>query len=88
MKDNSMITKKTWKEFKETKLLWFINSILHIFGWSIILQYDSDTNEICDVYPARVKYRGFSEESNTAGYEGLTQYLQNNIQNIADDLDE
>lgn len=24
---------RTWLEFKEQGFLWFINSILHVFGW-------------------------------------------------------
>ena len=51
--------KKTWIEFKETGLLWWINMILHTFGWAIVLEVDKDTKKLLDVYPARVKYRGF-----------------------------
>ena len=51
--------KKTWIKFKESGLLWWINMILHTFGWAIVLEIDKDTKELLDVYPARVKYRGF-----------------------------
>ncbi len=27
-----MIEERTWKEFRETKMLWFVNMILHAFG--------------------------------------------------------
>jgi hypothetical protein len=87
MKNTSTITRTTWREFKKTKLLWLINSILQIFGWAILLQYDSDTNEICDVYPARIKHRKDSEESNIAEHENLMWYLQNNIQIFVDSFD-
>ena len=60
-----MTEKKTWEEFRSSGLLWFINSILHAFGWAIAIERNGD-EEI--VYPARVKYRGFSEASNTNGY--------------------
>lgn len=55
-----MVNKKTWKEFRDSGLLWFMNMILHTFGWAITLEINDD--EITDVYPARVKYRGFSEK--------------------------
>lgn len=55
--------KKEWKEFRESGLLWFINSILHLFGWSIV--FEISDNEIISIYPARVTYRGFSEKYNT-----------------------
>jgi len=29
-----MLTRKTGKEFRESGLLWFINSTLHLFGWA------------------------------------------------------
>lgn len=29
-----MLTKKTWKEFRESGFLWWINMILHTFGWA------------------------------------------------------
>ena len=37
--------KTTWIEFKETGLLWWINMILHTFGWVIVLEIDKDTKE-------------------------------------------
>lgn len=48
-----MIRKKTWEEFRDTGLFWFINMILHAFGWAIVLV--KDDGKIIDVYPARVK---------------------------------
>lgn len=53
-----MVEKKGWKEFRDTGLLWFINSILHLFGWAIVIAINED-GEITDAYPARVKFRGF-----------------------------
>lgn len=67
------IEKKCWKEFKDTKLLWYINGLLHVFGWTIVVE--SKDGVISDVYPARTTYRGFSEESNTEGYKGLSEYM-------------
>ena len=68
-----MITKVDWEEFRDNGLLWFINSILHVFGYSIVFQYDGDKLE--NVYPARVKFRGFSEKNNFNGYIALSKYM-------------
>ena len=76
-----MIERKTWREFREVKLLWFINTILHLFGWAIVVVPD-DNGNIRDVYPARVKFRGFSEESNTKGYIGLSEYMKENVEQL------
>jgi len=75
-----MVKRKTWEEFRDCKLLWWINTILHMFGWAIVFEYDNE--KIIDVYPARVKFRGFDDESNTTGYKEVTKYLKNNIEDL------
>lgn len=81
-----MITKKSWKEFRETGLLWFINSILHLFGWAIVVEMND--NELIDVYPARVKFRGFDEASNAKGYTKISRYLYEEIDELLDEAEE
>jgi len=71
-----MVDKKTWAEFRSAGLLWWINQILHAFGWAIVAEIDND--EIVNVYPARVKFRGFSENLNTEGYIKVSEYLKAN----------
>ena len=78
------IKKKTWKEFKDTGLLWWINMILHTFGWVIV--YEINDGEIIEVYPARTKFRGFSESSTTKGFINVTNYMKNNIDDLMDDI--
>ena len=75
-----MIRRVTLEEFRSNGFLWSVNSFLHIFGFAIVCKYDGD--KIVDVYPARVNFRGFSEESNTRGYISISKYMVNN----ADDL--
>lgn len=75
-----MVTRKTWEEFRECKMLWFINTILHAFGWAIILEPKED--ESFEAYPARVKFRGFSEQINTEGYIGISKYLIENAEEL------
>ena len=75
-----MVNREEWEEFRKTGLLWFINSILHLFGWAIV--YSIAKNGKLDVYPARVKFRGFSENRNTEGYIKVSKYLQENIDEL------
>ena len=76
-----MVDKKTWKEFRETGLLWWINMILHTFGWAIAYEIDGNGG-ITEVYPARVKFRGFDEANNTEGYIKVSEYLKENVEAI------
>lgn len=69
-----MIEKRTWEEFRNIGLLWWINMIMHTLGWSIVVEVE-DNGVISNVYPGRVKYRGFSEDINTDGYTKLSNYI-------------
>ena len=86
---NSLSTqgKKNWKEFRETGLLTFINQFLHIFGWAIVLSYDDKTNELKEVYPARVSSRGFAYESQIRAYKKLTNYMAENSTQLKKEID-
>jgi hypothetical protein len=77
--------RRTWKEFKESKLLWWVNRSLHIFGWAIIVEESTDGG-ITDCYPARVCYRGFSEKTEEEGFIGLTTHLAENIETLKTDV--
>ena len=79
-----MVDEKTWKEFKDSGLLWWVNMIIHTFGWAIV--YESDNGTLTRVYPARVKYRGFDEKSNDQGYEKVNRYMKANAENILEDI--
>lgn len=82
-----MINKKSWDEFRSCGLFWFINMIIHTFGWALAYEVDEE-GKIVTVYPARVKYRGFSENTNTEGYIRLSNYLKENIDDIANEAKE
>ena len=75
-----MVDEKTWEEFKDSGLLWWVNMIIHTFGWAIV--YESENGTLSRVYPARVKYRGFDEKSNDEGYEKVTRYMKENAENL------
>ena len=76
-----MIKRKTWEEFRKSGLLWFVNTILHVFGWAIVVNVNDNSN-IIDCFPARVKFRGFDVETNTNGYIALSEFLKQNIDDI------
>lgn len=75
-----VVEKKSWEEFREIGLLWFINIRLHMFGWAIC--YEIDNEKIINVYPARVKFRGFDNKTTSEGYEKVTEYLKENIDDL------
>lgn len=75
-----MVSKITWEEFKDSGILWWINMILHTFGLAIVL--DMEDGEIKDVYPVRVKYRGFDEKINTEGYIKVSKCIDENSKEI------
>lgn len=71
---------KSWKEFRESGLFWWINMILHTFGWAIVAEIKN--GEIERVYPARVGFRGFPNELNSEGYIKVSEYLKENVQEL------
>ena len=89
MSDNKeqMVFEKSWEEFSDSGLLWWINMILHTFGWAICVESNTK-GEINRVYPSRVKYRGFPSSNNDKGYYKISKYLKNNINEIFDECDE
>ena len=82
-----MIKKKEWKEFRTTGLLLYINQILHVFGWAIVVQND-DNGKFEEAYPAKVKFRGFTEKAITKAYKKMTYYMKDSIDSLVKDIDE
>ena len=77
-----MVTRKTWKEFRESKMLWFANRLLHVMGWAIVYDYADDGTTLKNVYPARVKFRGFDDKTETEGFIGISEYMENNAEEL------
>lgn len=75
-----MVNEKTWKEFQDTGLLWWINMILHTFGWAICLEVED--GKVIGAFPARVKFRGFDNENNTEGYIKVSQFVKENSEEL------
>lgn len=80
-----MITKKSWNEFRATGLFLFINSILHAFGWSLVVELDRDSMKVTNCYPARVKFRGFSEDAVEESYARIGKYIKENAEQLAEE---
>lgn len=80
-----MIARKGWADFQRTGLLLIINQILHVFGWAIVLEMEDQ--KIVSAYPARVKFRGFDNESVTESYRKVSAYLKDNIDEIKQEAD-
>jgi len=72
----------TGKEFRESGALWFVNSILHLFGMAITWNPDTD-----ELKASIVKFRGFGMEYNDLGYKNLSNYLKDNIIEIEKECD-
>lgn len=72
-----MVNKKDWTEFRESGMLWFANRILHMFGWAIILDIEDD-GSVSAAYPARVNFRGFSEEVETENFIKVSKFMETN----------
>ena len=87
---NNMTEQKTWEEFRNCGMLWLINSILHLFGWAICMEFKVGDNglEAIGAYPARCKFRGFDEQNNTKGYEMVTNYMKEHADELLKDFEE
>ena len=80
--ENEYVKEITGKEFRESGALWFVNSILHLFGMAITWNPDTD-----ELKASIVRFRGFNEECNDSGYKKLSNYLKDNIAEIEKDCD-
>jgi len=77
-----MVQRKTWEEFRKIGMLWWINRMLHMFGWAIVFDFDDKSGKVKEVYPARVKFRGFDEKTETEGFIKVSEYLKKNIDKV------
>ena len=80
--DNQMIKYISGKEFRDSGMLWFVNTVLHAFGMAIT--WDTETDEL---KATLVKFRGFAEKNNDEGYKKVTQYMIDNANELIKDCD-
>lgn len=84
---SEIIYEKSWVDFKRVGLLWWINRMLHLFGWTIVLEFD-DYGDFDRAYPARCTFRGFSKSSEDIGFRDLTNYLHSEVSHLKASLDD
>jgi hypothetical protein len=84
--DKPMVDPKTWDDFRSTGLFLFINSILHAFGWAIVVEIDED-GRATKSFPARVRFRGFDEASQTEAHEKIAKYLASEAPQFPKEID-
>lgn len=81
------VKKKTWNDFRAAGLIFFINLVLHAFGWAIVVvEDDAEPGKIIDAYPARVRFRGFNDESQTEEHEKIAKYLAENAPGFPEEI--
>lgn len=73
LSNETPILEKSWEEFRNSGLLWAVNNLLHMFGWSLVAEIED--GEIKRVYPARTKYLAFSYELDVNGQRQLRKYM-------------
>lgn len=78
------LEERTWVEFSESGLLWWINRSLHLFGWAIVVDVDHDTAR---AYPARTSWRGFSGPDEADGFLRLTRHIHDNASEVLHDAE-
>ncbi len=87
--NKKMVEGKTWEEFRKSGLLLIINQVLHIFGWAIVVEIDcSNSNKILKIYPARVKFRGFSRICTEHAYTQVSKYMKENASELLEESEE
>ena len=80
--ENEWVKDITGKEFRESGALWFVNSILHLFGMAITWNPDTD-----ELKATVVRYRGFDVRNNDKGYKMLTNYLKEHVYELEKDCE-
>ena len=76
---------RSWQEFQETGLLWWVNRGPHLFGWAIVLETDGAT--VVTAYPARVPYRGFDRADEEDGFRRVSRYMERESKVIREEAD-
>lgn len=82
MSEKAMVERRTWEEFRQAGLLWWVNRGLHLFGWVIVFDVEDDATVVTEVYPARVPYRGFSRGDEEWGFKALTLHIGKNVHEL------
>jgi len=79
--DNPMLQEKQWNEFRDTGLFFYVNQILHAFGWALVVELEMD-GQVIRAYPARTKFRGFGQDSIDKGYKKIAAFLRKEAETL------
>jgi hypothetical protein len=82
MPENIYYRVETWENFQSAGMLWFINRILHVFGWAIVLEITKSGGVVQKIYPARTKFRGFTVESEAEGFKQVARFMRDSAPNL------
>jgi len=78
--------KRDWNEFRKTGLFMFVNTILHAFGWALVVEVINKTDEVTICYPARVRFRGFDVDDQNEMHTKITDYLANTAKDFPEEI--
>jgi len=67
MAEEPMVRPQSWETFQATGLLWWINRILHTFGWAIVLEVATLANQENGVVTKAYPELGGSPEPYSGG---------------------
>lgn len=80
------IIRKSWEEFRSSSMLWCANRMLHLFGWAIVLNI-SDDGSVVEVYPARVRFRGFDAKTDERGFANVARFVRDNADELLEEAE-
>ena len=78
---------RSWEEFRNSGLLWFINRFLHLFGWAIAVEMEEGSEQVIRSFPIRCRYRGFDIDSEERGFKNVTNFLKGNVDDLLKDTE-
>ena len=81
-----LIDERSWQEFQQSGLLWFVNRTLHLLGWALVFEMDGDA--VVRVYPARTRFRGFEQSMEEQGFKMLTETIAATADELLEDVQE
>jgi len=82
---------KSWDDFRKTGLFMFVNTILHAFGWALVVEVENykefgEDAPVTKCYPARVRYRGFPESDQDEMHTRIANHLADQAPNFPDEI--
>lgn len=80
----TMLRKSNWEAFRKAGMLWFVNRMLHIFGWALVFEF-TDGGKLKDVYPSRTKFRGFCSKEEDKGFKNVSKFMVKNAGRLLKD---